>query len=192
MRDWDTVWGAADGVLRIDPMDARAKWLLDVAGREVMATKASGEGRQTLHEAIAEVLKDTPEGARPAEIAAAIRKRSSYFKRGGGPPTAGQIRLRSNQYREFFEQLGDGRIILSSGGSSLRSRVYLHDDLLAILREVSPRGLSFRDLAAQVNKRRRYHRGDGREVPPDQVRRRVLHHRYKRLFRVVNGMVSVG
>lgn len=114
-RDWATVRDAADGVLRLDPSNTEARWLFDVASRDIRPVTGSADRRITLHEAMVTVLREAPDGARPAEIATVIREHSLYFQRSGGSPKAGQIRLRADQYEDLFVRLSDGRIVLKEG-----------------------------------------------------------------------------
>lgn len=65
-----------------------------------------GEGRMTLHDAMASVLKDAGGPLLPAEIAKVINVRDLYRRRDGSPVPVGQIHARAHNYDHLFARNG--------------------------------------------------------------------------------------
>lgn len=73
-----------------------------------------------------------------------------------------------------------------------QGRVLLHDEIKDILAERGE-GMTDDEIARRVNERDRYHKGDGSEVKPDQIRLRTSENtsggKYAHMFERRDGLV---
>lgn len=102
----------------LDQLNKRRDELLDQIGRaeallgERARPPVMSSRRQTLHEALADVLRANGNCWMTArELADAINSQRLYEKRDGSPLDTGQVHARTNNYSDVFERR-DGKIRL--------------------------------------------------------------------------------